>query len=188
MAVVALSLHPTPDMAVVDAIFIADIGINFFSPYREPPSRGGLWVQHNRRIVIHYLKTWFILDTISSIPYDIIMLAVAAAMPDVAASNSSGLRAIKMLRLVKLVRTLSALPRTLSALPHAPSGLRAMLRLVKLARRPSARALDPRAPRPSTPRTLSALPRTLSTLDPSHPQVRILRASRIFRRWEAFIG
>jgi hypothetical protein len=36
---------------LVDAIFLCDIAVNFFLPYRETPRRGGMMVYDNRRIL-----------------------------------------------------------------------------------------------------------------------------------------
>ena len=41
---------------LVNAVFIIDIGINFFLAYKAPLSEGAVTVKDNRRIACNYLK------------------------------------------------------------------------------------------------------------------------------------
>lgn len=50
---------------IIDLFFLADVALNFNIAYYK---RGTL-VTRRRRIVRKYLKTWFALDLIASIPY-----------------------------------------------------------------------------------------------------------------------
>lgn len=92
---------------VVDTIFIIDIGINFFIPYRD---REGLMVFDNKLIAKSYATSWFPLDIVASVPYDSILLALrgGASAEGGGGSSAAGLRVMKMLRLIKLVRILRA--------------------------------------------------------------------------------
>lgn len=54
---------------VVDACFMFDIYLNFRTAYYD--SRGNL-VANRRRIALHYIKGWFIIDAISVVPFDLI--------------------------------------------------------------------------------------------------------------------
>ena len=91
----------------VDLTFVFDIVLNFFVAYREKTEVGGAWVFDNRKIAAHYLKGWFMLDVISAVPTDTIMLAM-----DGGASISGGgegtptvaARLLRLVRLVKLIR------------------------------------------------------------------------------------
>ena len=92
----------------VDVVFLADIVIQFFVPFR---SREGLWVMDNRKMAWRYLTSTrpgrsFALDLISSIPYDSIVKLSAG--DGVEGEQGGSLRALKMLRILKLVRMMRA--------------------------------------------------------------------------------
>ena len=91
---------------VVDCIFIVDIMIDFFIPYRD---REGLMVFSNRLIARNYALSWFPLDLVASVPYDSLLLVFRRDAPgDGSGADAAGLRMLKMLRLIKLVRILRA--------------------------------------------------------------------------------
>ena len=58
---------------IIDTIFISDIILVFFLPFRAPVSKGGVWVYSSKKIAKNYLKGWFLLDFISSFPFDLIV-------------------------------------------------------------------------------------------------------------------
>ena len=58
---------------LVDGVFIIDMVLAFFVPYRSPPSKGGMWVFDNRRIAKQYLTSWFALDLLTGVPFDFII-------------------------------------------------------------------------------------------------------------------
>ena len=76
----------------MDAVFIVDMVQSFFIPYREDAD-GRLCKEH-RKIFWHYVRGWFALDFVASIPYDLVIVAIGAG------------RALKMLRMLRLVRVL----------------------------------------------------------------------------------
>lgn len=51
---------------IIDVLFMIDIVVNFFTAYND--NRGTVY--DNCKIVKHYLKTWFIIDLVSTIPFD----------------------------------------------------------------------------------------------------------------------
>lgn len=53
---------------IVDLMFIIDILINFRTTYVEIKSEEV--VSSPKKIAIHYLKTWFIVDFVAAIPFD----------------------------------------------------------------------------------------------------------------------
>lgn len=65
-------------LALIDFCFIVDFVAGFFKPYLHP---SGYMVTDKARIRRHYLKTWFIVDLISSIPWDYASLLVLQANP-----------------------------------------------------------------------------------------------------------
>lgn len=89
---------------VVDCIFLTDILVNFFLSYRMSVKDGGEWVKSNSKIVKHYLTTWFPIDIVSVIPFDLIGLL--SGSDDI--KNLKSVRLIRLLRLLKLVRILKA--------------------------------------------------------------------------------
>lgn len=49
---------------LMDSFFIAEILLNFFTGYYEK----GILIMDHRRIFMNYVKGWFIVDLISSLP------------------------------------------------------------------------------------------------------------------------
>ena len=45
--------------------------VRFFLAYQESPKKGGRWIAHRPMIVRHYLKTWFVLDLCSTVPFQV---------------------------------------------------------------------------------------------------------------------
>jgi len=92
---------------MVDFFFSIDLVINFFLAYQESPKRGSRWVTDRQQIVRHYLSTWFVLDLVSVLPFD--LFTWSGLIP---ANGSSKvlqmLRIIRLLRLVKLLRIIRA--------------------------------------------------------------------------------
>eukprot|EP00439_Symbiodinium_sp_Y106_P046962 s836_g6.t1 len=86
----------------VDLVYVVDMILQFFTSYPRRTARGVEWEVRLPRITIHYLKTWFILDFVTLIPFDII--ALTSGVEDVKELN--GVKAIRVLRLVKLFRVL----------------------------------------------------------------------------------
>jgi hypothetical protein len=55
--------------AVQDWYFISDILVNF----NTGAYIGGQLCMRRKKVTIHYLKTWFLLDVLASFPYDMLM-------------------------------------------------------------------------------------------------------------------
>jgi voltage-gated potassium channel len=77
----------------IDALFLIDIVLNFLTSYR---TQGGM-VTDTRKTARRYLRTFFPVDLLGSLPFDAILLLTAAANPD-------ALQAVLMLRLLRLLR------------------------------------------------------------------------------------
>ena len=88
----------------VDAIFLVDIVVNLFLPYRAPLARGGMLVTENRKIACHYLRTWMLFDIVTSTPIDVIVATVTWQ----SSRESRELRTLKLLRVLKLTKILRA--------------------------------------------------------------------------------
>lgn len=79
--------------------------INFFAPYQASADEGAQWVFDRRRIVSHYLRTWFIIDLLSVLPFDVI----GVASDSETLSRFRAIRIIRLFRLLKLFRVLRAI-------------------------------------------------------------------------------
>ena len=55
----------------IDFYYIIDLFIGFFTAYFDFDEQ---LISNNRIIIIHYFKTWFVLDLISGIPYNSIFI------------------------------------------------------------------------------------------------------------------
>jgi len=80
---------------IVDLMFIIDILINFRTTYVEKKSE--VVVSSPKKIAIHYLKTWFIVDFVAAIPFDYFI-------PDQANGAASLTGLLKTARLLRLIR------------------------------------------------------------------------------------
>ena len=106
---------------VVNSFFIADMVLQFFLAYQESPKKGARWIVHRPAIIRHYLRTWFFLDLLSSIDFQLVGKAILSSY-ETAGSSSGGdggggedgtdmlrlIRGIRLVRLVKLLRILRA--------------------------------------------------------------------------------
>jgi hypothetical protein len=82
---------------LMDALFITEIILNFFTPYKV----GEKEIKNQKKMALHYLKTRFFFDAISSIPNSL--------MSALGISNMKSLRLLKVVRMIKLVKWLGAL-------------------------------------------------------------------------------
>jgi hypothetical protein len=79
----------------VDLMFLTDMIVTCWTGIMDPC---GSLVWDQKAVVADYLKSWFFIDFMSTMPFDRIM---AAAEPS---SDAAQLRSIKMIRIVRLVR------------------------------------------------------------------------------------
>lgn len=107
---------------IVNIFFICDLVLNFFMAYQESARRGGGWVTDRGRIIRNYVRTWFFIDLLTVIDFQIIARAVLASQPggapfciycededDEDSTDALRLvRTVRLLRLVKLLRILRA--------------------------------------------------------------------------------
>ena len=88
-----------------DLIFTTDLILNFFIAYRSNEDEDGAqWVTDRKAIACHYLKTWFTVDFLSVLPFEIFNFLDMLE----GASLVRAVRTIRLLRLVKLLRILRA--------------------------------------------------------------------------------
>ena len=94
---------------VVDVAFLADIAINFRTAYFD---RSGKLEMDGRKIAHNYLRTWFFIDLIASVPVDWFMTRMrATAEGDRFTSDVGALGAAKIPRLLRLGRLLKKIDR-----------------------------------------------------------------------------
>jgi hypothetical protein len=94
---------------IVLLVFAVGIVTPFFFPFHEPISIGGRKV---KRIATRYLTSWFIIDLISTIPFDLMSRSGDEDEADLGEGDGSGLilRMVRLLRLLKLGKVLRGSP------------------------------------------------------------------------------
>ena len=91
---------------VIDATFLADIIVTFFTAYMDD-HRLGHMITDRKVIAKKYIKFWFWLDLISIVPFDRILETVDD-LGDMAKFTKVGrmYKMIRMLRMIKMVRVI----------------------------------------------------------------------------------
>jgi hypothetical protein len=95
----------------VTMLFAIDLILNFFRPYRDALEQK---VKSHRMIARNYIGSWFAIDLLSTIPFDVIAKLVetgsevSAESLFAAGSNATILRLIRLMRLIKLARIMRA--------------------------------------------------------------------------------
>ncbi|XP_055005640.1 potassium voltage-gated channel subfamily H member 5-like [Boleophthalmus pectinirostris] len=87
--------------SVVDVIFLVDIVLNFHTTFVGP---AGEVISDAKLIRMNYLKTWFVIDLLSCLPYDIIN--AFEHVDDGLSSLFSSLKVVRLLRLGRVARKL----------------------------------------------------------------------------------
>ena len=92
---------------VLESIFAIDICVSFCRAFRDESQT---MIHHPRRIAKRYIQTWFFLDVVSTVPYDLI---IAATNGDGDSSGTDGpiklVRILRVVRLLKLARLLKGI-------------------------------------------------------------------------------
>ena len=84
----------------VDVIFVTDMIITFRTAIQE----GEELITNQKKIAKKYLQTWFVIDLISSVPFDVLLFLINGSDND---PDGSGVeRSAKLLRVFKIVRIL----------------------------------------------------------------------------------
>ena len=106
--------EPPPDSAVylfemtMDFIFIFDIGVNFRTGYVEDGT--GLVEYNYFKVARNYVKSWFVLDLVSGIPFGLLDMPALRKIAVVKVLKGSRiLKAVKLLRFLKLSRLIKGL-------------------------------------------------------------------------------
>ena len=88
----------------VDGIFLVDLLMQFCTTYSKRTVRGTIWETRVSAISQQYLKSWFVLDVTSLIPFDLIGLTIGGSGGSFAELKS--IKVLRVLRLLKLTRLL----------------------------------------------------------------------------------
>ena len=87
----------------INVIFITDIMVNLFLPYRESVYKGAGVVRSHWRIFLRYLKSWLLLDVVSVLPFDVLVAAEVFGGAD-SDFDPTVLRMIRLIRLARLLK------------------------------------------------------------------------------------
>lgn len=105
----------------VTCIFAIDMLFNFFRPYRDALSQK---VKSHRKIAKAYLTSWFIVDVVSTVPIDVIVVVLQGGDPtsnsntDDAASKVKMIRLMRLLKLFRIVRASRVFARWADRIEH----------------------------------------------------------------------
>lgn len=80
---------------------MVDLILNFFTAYFD--DKNHFYVFIHKRIISNYLSTWFTVDLLSSLPFDLMLHGL------VSSSNVSVIRVIKTIRLIRLIKVIKLL-------------------------------------------------------------------------------
>jgi hypothetical protein len=126
----AFTLPDLQFFIVIDLIqtvyFLADIVINFHTGFVIE----GQFITDHKRIAVHYFKTWFLIDFVSSVPFDLLISNEDNTL-------NKSLRILVLLRALRLVRILRVFKIkriliTLKEMLGFSYGLSGLFRLLKL--------------------------------------------------------
>uniref|UniRef100_A0A3Q2VUU9 Voltage-gated delayed rectifier potassium channel KCNH4 n=1 Tax=Haplochromis burtoni TaxID=8153 RepID=A0A3Q2VUU9_HAPBU len=95
-----LTRSTTVSDIAVEILFIIDIVFNFRTTY---VSKSGQVVFDARQICIHYLTTWFIIDLVAALPFDLLYAVKVSVV--------SMVHLLKTVRLIRLLRLLQKMDR-----------------------------------------------------------------------------
>ena len=86
-------------------MFIADVVVNFLTSYPDPKT--GIFVEDRFKIAKRYLCSWFLLDVVSSVPFDLFTNGDGTSdLTNTAKTFKTGklLRLFKLSKIIRIVR------------------------------------------------------------------------------------
>mmetsp|Transcript_1304 Transcript_1304/g.3742 ORF Transcript_1304/g.3742 Transcript_1304/m.3742 type:complete len:899 (+) Transcript_1304:106-2802(+) len=86
----------------VDLVFFFDMILQFFLIFYDETD--DIWVQDHQRIAWTYTRSWFLIDLVSILPFDVLGIVLESS----ALNKLKIIRIIKLLRLAKLLRVFRA--------------------------------------------------------------------------------
>lgn len=88
---------------IIDISFLTDIILNFFTAYE---TKSGMMERRPRKIAQQYLRSWFIVDVLSTFPWDILTLVFKPGNDRDLLQLPRFLRLLRLLKLMRLLRVL----------------------------------------------------------------------------------
>lgn len=96
--------------SITDTLFMIDVFLNFRTGVISSDCKGGedMVILDTKAIALHYVKSWFVLDVISAIPFDNISLLFIDREENISPllRASRALRALRLAKLLSLLRLL----------------------------------------------------------------------------------
>jgi hypothetical protein len=90
---------------VCDVLFLCDVLLNFRTTYTD---REETIVTNGRKMAMHYLKTWFTLDFLSSVPWDSVTAGILPSLQGMRLLKVGKIaKVFKLLRLGKMIRAMA---------------------------------------------------------------------------------
>ncbi|KAL7829922.1 hypothetical protein AOLI_G00308070 [Acnodon oligacanthus] len=96
-----LTRSTTVSDIAVEILFIIDIVLSFRTTY---VSKSGQVIFNARQICIHYLTTWFIIDLVAALPFDLLYTFKVSVVSHRQVSVVHLLKTIRLLRLLRLLQ------------------------------------------------------------------------------------
>mmetsp|Transcript_30867 Transcript_30867/g.67555 ORF Transcript_30867/g.67555 Transcript_30867/m.67555 type:complete len:725 (+) Transcript_30867:103-2277(+) len=93
---------------VIDVVFVKDIIMSFFLKVAVQKRARTVWIKSHREIIKLYLRTWFVIDILSVLPYQEISDWLSNGRGDETVSSLRAVRVIRVIRIVKLIRIVKA--------------------------------------------------------------------------------
>ena len=91
----------------MNLIFMADIGVQFFLPVLNPETNE--FIRDHKILANKYLKSWFVIDVGTVLPFDTLMLIVPDLFGSECGSGFTPVKAMKLLRIARLFKLVKIL-------------------------------------------------------------------------------
>lgn len=113
--VIFRTFSPNPFYYFLNLLFVADIGFNLVTKVKL----GHVRIETFPEIRRFYLKSWFIIDVISAIPFEIVIIAAFGGIPTAPSAYLAFviLQSLSLLKLLKVGRLFNELQESLDILP-----------------------------------------------------------------------
>ena len=103
----------------LDLLFLSDICVNCITAYLRTEEGGdSAWERRYQYIILHYARTWLLIDVVSTVPYDLFTAGTEL-------ERIQALRVVRMLKLLRVVRAARVFARwqTKNSIPYAKQSI-----------------------------------------------------------------
>ena len=90
----------------IDFLFLADVAVSFRSAYFVERNSERVLITDSKKIAIHYIKTWFIVDVSASVPIEFVNLLMQSRQNSVIGRALNSTKLIRLVNLAKMLRLL----------------------------------------------------------------------------------